>query len=64
MDSVRVEVAGNGSRRSAKKRDMLYTVGESPPWYLCLLLGFQVHHLVTVLTEEIHIYSKIIIDFF
>ncbi|XP_048244534.1 solute carrier family 23 member 1-like [Haliotis rufescens] len=30
-----------GEEETGEKREILYTVTEVPPWYLCILLGFQ-----------------------
>ena len=31
-----------GEKEDEGVRDLLYAVDEVPPWYLCILLGFQV----------------------
>ena len=31
-----------GEQETEKRMGMLYTLTQSPPWYLCILLGFQV----------------------
>ncbi|XP_046566148.1 solute carrier family 23 member 1-like [Haliotis rubra] len=45
MSSVDVEkdtaAPPGDAERSEVKRNILYTVSEVPPWYLCILLGFQ-----------------------
>ena len=44
--SIKVDITENGDIEEKKKRTVndgiLYTVNETPPWYECLLLGFQV----------------------
>ena len=44
--SSKVDITENGDIEEKKKRTVndgiLYTVNETPPWYECLLLGFQV----------------------
>lgn len=27
----------------ARRMDMIYTIEDTPPWYLCIFLGLQVH---------------------
>lgn len=27
-----------------ESKDLVYSLNDRPPWYLCILLGFQVHH--------------------
>lgn len=27
----------------ARRMDMIYTIEDTPPWYLCVFLGLQVH---------------------
>ncbi len=39
-DHVRSAMAGNDQ--------ILYSVDETPPWYLCILLGLQVRYKVTI----------------
>lgn len=39
--------AGPSSRSHIQKNfDMIYTIEDAPPWYLCILLGFQVTKMI------------------
>lgn len=42
------------SRDSADARrvDMIYTIEDTPPWYLCVFLGLQVNVQASLLTFE------------
>ena len=41
---VTVDVDDSGEYKDGREvqDDILYTVEETPPWYLCIILGFQV----------------------
>ena len=39
-DTPEVDVEVHGTKPSGP--DLLYSIEETPPWYLCILLGFQV----------------------
>lgn len=30
----------------ARRMDMIYTIEDTPPWYLCVFLGLQVESLI------------------
>ena len=30
------------SKEAKDKNELLYKIGDIPPWYICILLGFQV----------------------
>lgn len=36
------DLQGESAEESADK-DLVYSLNDRPPWYLCILLGFQVH---------------------
>ena len=39
------------------KSDILYTVEDTPPWYLCVVLGFQVSQSVNIIQMS-HVMRK------
>ena len=45
--------AGGGVEGPAS--DLQYGIDDTPPWYLCILLGFQVSTLVLVHNYGVHV---------
>ena len=42
-ERTRQEDAGD---KAATKLDIIYSIEDTPPWYLCLMLGFQVNSML------------------
>lgn len=43
--SVDMEDLRNETMEENANKDLVYSLNDRPPWYLCILLGFQVHHM-------------------
>ena len=42
-DREKHQEAGDIRTKEAKNQELLYAIEDSPPWYLCILFGFQVN---------------------
>ena len=41
------------SNEAKDKNELLYKIGDIPPWYICILLGFQViNNILTQFTKK------------
>lgn len=47
----------------ARRMEMIYTIEDTPPWYLCVFLGLQVlaHHVFTQMLYHlpVHVWSDV-----
>ena len=39
-----IELQQQQPEKKPKENDLAYGIEDTPPWYLCLLLGFQVNN--------------------
>lgn len=43
LQSSLAETLDSSGSLDAQRTDMIYTIEDVPPWYLCIFLGLQVH---------------------
>ena len=42
-----------GTKNQHQRGDLAYSIEDNPPWYLCLLLGFQVRLKIFFLDNDL-----------
>lgn len=58
LQSSLAETLDSSGSLDAQRTDMIYTIEDVPPWYLCIFLGLQVHP-----RTEMVFSSKLVEDF-
>ena len=53
---------GDTQTKDTKPLGLLYTIEDTPPWYLCILLGFQVSILKKITFDNTRFHQSIVVN--